>query len=66
MLAGRSSIYLAGGISLSWGIERRHLANNVAVFARFNNIARFIFTSIESLILGAINSLGFYIGYYLE
>ena len=63
---GRSSIYLAGSFSLSRGIGRRHLADDVAVFTRFNNVARFIFASIESLILGTINSLGSYIGYYLE
>jgi hypothetical protein len=56
---GWSSVYLASGISISigWGIERRYLANSVAVF---------IFASAESLILGVINRLGFYIGYYLE
>jgi len=56
---GRSSVYLAGGISLSLsrGIGRQYLANNVAVF---------IFTSAESLILGIINGLGSYIGHSLE
>ena len=62
---GQSSVYLASGIGLSLGIER-HLANNMAIFARFNNIAEFMFTSAELLILSAIARLGFYIGYYLE
>ena len=38
----------------------------MAVFARFNNIARFVFASTESLILGAINRLGSYIECYLK
>jgi hypothetical protein len=56
---GRSSVRLAGGVSvsISWGIGRRYLADNVAVF---------IFASAESLILGVVNGLGSYIGYYLE
>jgi hypothetical protein len=56
---GRSSVCLAGGVSIGigWGIGRRYLANNVAVF---------IFASMELLILGVVNGLGFYIGYCLE
>jgi hypothetical protein len=56
---GRSSVHLAGGISvsISRGIGRRYLANDVAVF---------IFASAESLILGIINGLGSYIGHCLE
>ena len=56
---GRSSVRLASGVSLcfGWGIGRRYLANNMAVF---------IFASAELLILGVINGLGFYIGYHLE
>jgi len=54
---GRSSICLASSISLSWGIGRRHLTNNIAVF---------VFASAELPILGVVNGLGFYIGYYLE
>ena len=56
---GRFSVRLASGIniSFSWGIERRYLANNVAVL---------IFASAELLILGVVNGLGSYIGYSLE
>ena len=56
---GRSSVHLASGIGISIGrgIGRRYLADNVAVF---------IFTSAESLILGVVNGLGSYIGHRLE
>ena len=54
---GQSSICLTGSVGLSWGIRRRHFADNVAVF---------IFTSMKSLILGAVDGLGFYIGHHLE
>ena len=40
--------------------------DDVAIFVRFNNITKFVFASVKSLILSAINGLGFYIGYYLE
>ena len=56
---GRSSVRLAGGvsISISWGIGRQYLTNNVAVF---------IFTNTELLILGVVNGLSSYIGHCLE
>ena len=56
---GQSSVYLASGVSvsISWGIGRRYLANNVAVF---------IFVSAESPTLGVVNGLSSYIGHYLE
>ena len=52
-------LFRSGGVSISvgWGIGRRYLANNIAVF---------VFASAESLILGVVNRLGSYIGYYLE
>jgi len=56
---GRSSVRLASGVSLcfGWGIGRRYLANNMAVF---------IFASAKSLILGVVNGLGSHIGHGLE
>ena len=56
-MTGRFSVCLAGGIGVGWGIGRRYFADDVAVF---------IFASMELLMLGVVDRLGSYIGHYLE